>query len=70
MLLWATQPHAANVLGFLHTMSNDSTMRHAFIRDPHSVMDEHGLTEDEKKVLLSNDPSEVIKSIASYHPPK
>ena len=70
MLLWATQPHATNILGFLHTMSTDSSMRDDFIRDPHGVMDSQGLTEDEKKVVLSKDPSEVLKSIATYHPPK
>lgn len=48
-----------NLKNFLKTMAEDPEKKARFEKDPHAVMDEHGLSEEHKKMIISRDKDRI-----------
>ena len=58
------------VLDFLHKMSKDPALQSKYRSDPKSVLDDHDLSEDQKKLLLTNDREKIVDELLGRHPVK
>lgn len=56
------------VLDFLHKMSKDPSIQNDYKNNPESVLDDHGLTDDQKRLLLTNDREKILDELLGRHP--
>lgn len=53
---------------FLLSLSEDTQLLHDWKRDPASAMERAGLTEREREILLSGDPTQIKNEIGPDRP--
>jgi hypothetical protein len=54
---------------FIAKLSQDHKLLKQFLKDPHAVMDKHGLSAAAKKALTSRDHRKVMKHLGDDAPP-
>lgn len=54
---------------FVTKLSQDPGKREAYKTDPEGLMDEHGLSEEDKAVLRTGDPDKIREYLGDEGPP-
>lgn len=55
-------------LDFLHKLSKDPALQDDYKKNPEAVLDRHGLTADQKELLLTDDREKLVRELLGRHP--
>lgn len=55
-------------LDFLHKLSKDPALQNEYKNNPEAVLDKHGLSEDQKQLLLTDDREKIVSELLGRHP--